>query len=62
MSKYLCAEEITIKVKCIGCKTERAIGKAETKKLAETKEVPMCDKCYMPMVARSATQKKRAAK
>lgn len=38
---------------CVGCKHERKITAGEVK----PGDMPMCDKCYMPMVAKSAKVK-----
>lgn len=40
-------ETIKIKVKCVGCHQVKEVGE-------EQKEQPMCDKCFMPMMAMSA--------
>ena len=39
--------EAIIIAKCVGCGKEREIRKNEIK----PGDVPMCDSCYMPMVA-----------
>ena len=38
-------------VECIGCKARRTVDEAESKKLTAELSMPMCEKCYMPMVA-----------
>lgn len=40
-------KEIRIKIKCCGCGKEKWVGK-------EQKEQPMCDTCFMPMLAKEA--------
>jgi hypothetical protein len=40
----------TVKVKCIGCGATKEVCAGEIPK----DEVPMCDSCFMPMVAVSA--------
>jgi hypothetical protein len=41
---------------CVGCKTKREIDEAESDRLSSDHSVPMCDKCFMPMVAVSAEE------
>ena len=41
-------KEIKIEIKCIACGFKKTVGKEQT-------EQPMCDKCYMPMIAQKAT-------
>ena len=41
---------ITVTAKCVGCGAKREIKPGEVPK----DEVPMCEKCFMPMVAESA--------
>lgn len=36
-----------VTVRCIGCKSTKVVGR-------EQRDQPMCDKCFMPMVAVSA--------
>lgn len=43
--------DIKITVKCIGCGFKKEVGK-------EQKDMPMCDKCFMPMVAEKAELKR----
>lgn len=43
--------EIEITVRCIGCKAKRVIGREESARLSAEMRVPMCDGCFMPMVA-----------
>jgi hypothetical protein len=40
---------IEIKVKCVCCGAEKIVG-------LEQKDQPMCDKCYSPMIVKSATR------
>lgn len=39
--------KLKIKVKCVCCDFKKEIGE-------EQKEMPMCDKCFSPMIAVSA--------
>lgn len=41
---------VVVIVKCVGCGTIKEIKPGEIPK----DEVPMCDKCFMPMVAERA--------
>lgn len=43
----------TVTAKCIGCGKKRKIAPGEIPK----DDVPMCDKCFLPMVAVSAETK-----
>ena len=40
--------------KCVGCGAKKEVGTGEVSK----GEVPMCDKCYMPMVAEKTIQRR----
>jgi hypothetical protein len=40
-----------ITAQCIGCKTKREIDEIESERLSRDNSVPMCEKCYMPMIA-----------
>lgn len=40
----------SVTVKCIGCGSKKEVGPGEIPK----GEVPMCDKCFNPMIAVSA--------
>ena len=42
--------QLKIKVKCVLCGYEKEVGK-------EQKEMPMCDKCFSPMIAKEAKVK-----
>jgi len=39
--------EVKIKVKCVCCDYEKEVGE-------EQKEMPVCNKCYSPMIAKEA--------
>ncbi len=39
--------EMKIKIKCVGCGNRREVGEEQT-------EMPMCKKCFSPMIAESA--------
>ena len=41
---------VTVIVKCVGCGIKKEIKPDEISK----DDVPMCEKCFMPMVAESA--------
>ena len=41
---------VTVTVKCVGCGAKREISPVEV----PINEVPMCDKCFTPMVVESA--------
>ncbi len=43
-----------VEVQCIVCKDTRLIDREEAARLTEAQTIPMCDKCYMPMVATRA--------
>lgn len=43
---------IKVTVKCVGCGAKKEIGPGEV----GANDVPMCDKCLMPMVAMSAKE------
>lgn len=49
---FLFKEEIMLKiiVKCVGCGVKKEVGQ-------EQREQPMCEKCFMPMLAEKATIK-----
>jgi len=47
-------KKITVIAKCVNCGATKEISANEIK----IGEVPMCDKCYMPMVAEKAKIKK----
>ena len=40
----------TVRVECVACKARKDIGPGDV----APGMIPMCDKCYMPMVAVSA--------
>ena len=46
-------QELVIIAKCVGCGEKREIGAFEIPQ----GEQPMCEKCFMPMVAESAETK-----
>lgn len=50
------ARELKVKVRCIGCKSTKIVDQAEAERLNATGSVPMCDGCFMPMVAVSASR------
>jgi hypothetical protein len=43
--------DVRLTVRCVACKAARQIAPGEV----PDDEMPMCDKCFMPMVAESAT-------
>ena len=45
---------ITVIVKCVSCGAKKEIKPGEVAK----NDVPMCDKCFMPMVAIKAKQRR----
>jgi NAD-dependent SIR2 family protein deacetylase len=47
---------LKVKVRCITCKATKDIDEAEAARLTEQRSIPMCDACYMPMVAVSASR------
>ncbi len=51
----LSTKNTEVVVKCMGCGTKRNIGPGE---IAES-DHPMCERCFMPMVAVSATTLKK---
>ena len=44
---------VKVIVKCVSCGTKKEIGVGEV----APDDVPMCDKCFMPMVAEKAVTK-----
>ena len=36
-------DKVKIQVKCVGCGNKKIVGKEQV-------DIPMCDKCYMPML------------
>lgn len=42
--------KVVVVAKCVGCGNKREIGPGEVPK----GDVPICEKCFMPMVAESA--------
>lgn len=46
------AVTITVKVRCVGCKATKDVAPGDY-----GMDPPMCDRCYMPMVAISAKSK-----
>jgi len=40
--------DLKITVRCIGCDAVKTVGR-------EQREQPMCDECFMPMIAESAS-------
>jgi hypothetical protein len=50
MPRKTSAKQPTVTAKCVGCGKTREIGPGEIPK----GDQPMCDECYMPMVAVSA--------
>jgi len=46
--------ELVVIAKCVGCGEKREIGAFDIPQ----GEQPMCEKCFMPMVAESAEAKK----
>jgi hypothetical protein len=46
---------LELTVKCVGCGEKKIVGK-------EQKELPMCDKCFMPMIAEKAEIKSEVNK
>jgi hypothetical protein len=47
-----------ITAQCVGCKAKREIDDAESERLTAEMSVPICDKCFMPMVAVAAKAKR----
>jgi hypothetical protein len=45
----------TLTVRCVGCKAKRVLDQDECARLAERGSVPMCETCFMPMVAESVS-------
>ena len=48
-----------ITCECVGCGATRVVGLEEAKLHSDETTVPMCETCYMPMVAVSAHVKAR---
>ncbi len=43
-----------VDVQCVVCKDVKFIDRAEAARLTADQSIPMCDKCYMPMVVKKA--------
>lgn len=48
-----------ITAQCVGCKARREIDDAESERLTLSHSIPMCEKCFMPMVAVAAKPERR---
>jgi NAD-dependent SIR2 family protein deacetylase len=46
-----------ITAQCVGCKAKRDIDEAESERLSAQMSVPVCEKCFKPMVAISVKGK-----
>lgn len=46
---------VEITVRCVVCKATRIVDEAESRRLSDEMDVPMCDRCHGLMLAESAT-------
>lgn len=48
-------KRVVVRARCVGCGHERDIGAGEV----ALDDVPMCERCFMPMIAAIARAKRR---